>query len=99
MGLISGLLLLPITGPVRGLQFIIEQIQAEADAALLDQGRIQAELANLSLAHDLGEVSDEEYLAREAELLAYLNAVRAHEQAAAESDPAEMDPYDDGDGR
>jgi hypothetical protein len=78
MGLLTGLLLLPVTGPVRGLQFIVEQIKAEADAALLDERRIQAELMRLSLSHDLGEISTDEYQELETLLLEQLNAVRAY---------------------
>jgi len=77
MGLLSGLLLFPVTGPVRGLQFVLEQIRAEADAQLMDERAVQAELMSLDLLYCRGEISDEEYEAREAELLDHLNAIRA----------------------
>lgn len=80
MGLLSGLLLLPITGPVRGLQFVLEQIQAHVDAELLDDGRLQAELMTLSMRHELGEISDAEYEEQEAVLLDELNAIRAYRE-------------------
>ena len=48
MGLISELLLLPVTGPVHGLQFILEQSREEAEAERLD------ELMNLGLRYALG---------------------------------------------
>lgn len=75
MGLISGLLLFPITGPLRGIEFILEQLQQEADYAMADGGSIQAELYEISLRRDLGEISDDEYMEREAELLEQLNAI------------------------
>ena len=80
MGLLSGLLLLPITGPVHGLQFILEQIQAQVDAELLDDGRVQAELMSLSMRHELGEISEAEYDEQEALLLEELNAIRAYKE-------------------
>jgi hypothetical protein len=87
MGLLSGLLLLPVTGPVRGLQFVLEQIKAEVDAEQLDEGRVQAELMELSVRHDLGEISDEECAAHETALLQQLDAIRAYREGRYESDP------------
>jgi hypothetical protein len=96
MGLLSGLLLLPITGPVHGLQFILEQIKAQADAELLDEGRVGAELMTLSLRHDLGEIPDAEYESQETALLEQLNAIRAYKEGLIESD-AYADPSVSGD--
>ncbi len=84
MGLLAKLLLLPVTGPVRGFQFILEQIQAEAEAILQDEGRVQAELIDLSLRHDMGEVADAEYTEQEEALLARLNAIREHREGLLE---------------
>ncbi len=96
MGLLSSLLLLPIAGPVHGLRFVLEQIQARVDAELMDENQVTAELMGLALQHDLGEISDDEYAARETELLERLNAIRAYkaELAASEATP---DPSADGD--
>ena len=102
MGLLSGLLLLPVTGPVRGLQFVLEQIKAQVDAELLDEGRVQAELMTLSLRRDLGEISDAEYESQETALLEQLNAIRAYKEGLVESDPdpsvgaTDLDEYVDG---
>src|SRR4051794_23669651 len=94
MGLLSGLLLLPITGPARGIQFILEQIQAEADALQMDEGRLQTQLVNLSLRRDMGEISEEEYLAQETEILDQLDAIRASGEAETTWDTEQADPYD-----
>ena len=97
MGLISGLLLFPITGPVHGLQFILEQIRNEAEAELFDEGRIQAELLNLNLLRDMGEISDEEYAAQEDALIEHLNMIRAYKDGLLEPfavDEAESDEQD-----
>ena len=80
MGLLSELLLLPVTGPARGLRFIAERVKEQVDAEWDPRQRaeqVQAELIRLSVRRDLGQISEDEYAAREAELLAQLNALRA----------------------
>ena len=96
MGLLSGLLLFPITGPVYGLKFVLEQIQAQVDAQLLDEGQVTADLMTIGLQHDLGEISDEEYAGQEAALLERLNAIRAYKAGLAEAQTL-YDPVEDGD--
>jgi hypothetical protein len=80
MGLLSDVLLLPITGPARGLRFIAERVKEQVDAELDPARRaeqVQAELIRLSVRRDLGQISADEYAAQEAALLAQLNALRA----------------------
>ena len=93
MGLLSELLLLPVTGPVRGLQFIAEQIKAQVDAEQLDESQVEAELTQLSVRHDLGEVSDEEYAEQETVLLKQLDAIRAYKEGLYEADPDLEDDF------
>lgn len=94
MGLLSGLLLFPITGPVYGLKFVLEQIQAQVDAQLLDEGQVTASLMTIGLQHELGEISDEEYAAQEAALLEQLNAIRAYKAGLVDVDTASDPPVD-----
>ncbi|HKC74126.1 MAG TPA: gas vesicle protein GvpG [Chloroflexota bacterium] len=87
MGLLSELLLLPVTGPARGLRFIAERVKEQVDAEWDPRQRaeqVQAELIRLSVRRDLGQISEDEYAAREAELLAQLNALRAELKADTE---------------
>jgi hypothetical protein len=80
MGLLSDVLLLPVMGPVRGLCFIAAQIKEQVDAELDPRRRaepVQAELMRLSVQRDLGQISEDEYAAQEAALLAQLNALWA----------------------
>ena len=87
MGLLSELLLLPVTGPARGLRFIAERVKEQVDAEWDPRQRaeqVQAELIRLSVRRDLGQISEDEYAAREAELLARLNALRAELKADTE---------------
>jgi predicted extracellular nuclease len=96
MGLLSGLLLFPITGPIYGLKFVLEQIQAQVDAQLLDEGQVMASLMTLGLQHEMGEISTEEYASQEADLLEALNAIRAYKTSLIEAEAASY-PADDGD--
>jgi hypothetical protein len=80
MGLLSDVLLLPVTSPVRGLRFIAERVKEQVDA-VRDPARraeqVQAELIRLRVRRDLGQISADQYAAQEAALLAQLNALRA----------------------
>jgi hypothetical protein len=87
MGLLSDVLLLPVTGPARGLRFIAEQVKEQVDAEWDPRRRaeqVQAELMCLSVRRDLGQISADEYAAQEAALLAQLNALWAALQADTE---------------
>jgi len=87
MGLLSDVLLLPVTGPVRGLRFIAAQIKEQVDAELDPRRRaeqVQAELIELSVHRDLGQISEDEYVAQEAALLEQLNALQAELRADTE---------------
>lgn len=78
MGLVSGLLLFPITGPIWGLRLIVEGLRDEAEAALRDEGRAFAELIDLSMRHKAGQLSDAEFAAQDAELLERLSSLREY---------------------
>jgi len=74
---------------MRGLRFIAEQVKEELDAEL-DPGRraqqVQAELVDLSVCRDLGQISEDQYVAQEAALLEQLNALHADPEALRELD-------------
>jgi hypothetical protein len=80
MGLLTDVLLLPITGPARGLRFIAQQVKDQVDAQCDPARRaeqVQAELVRHSVRRDLGQISEDEYAAQEAALLEQLNALQA----------------------
>jgi len=83
VGVLSGLLLLPLMGPAKGLVFVLEKIKEQVDAEQLDESLVADELMALTLRHDLGEVSDTQYLAEETALLERLNAIQAYKAALA----------------
>ncbi len=67
MGLISGLLTLPLA-PVRGVAWVAEQVNDQAEQELYDEGKIMRELAAVELAHDAGEI-DDDTLAQQVDML------------------------------
>jgi hypothetical protein len=68
MGLISGLLTLPLA-PVRGVAWIGEILGEEAARELAAASSPQRALAELEAAHAAGEVSDEDFLVLQDELI------------------------------
>src|SRR5262245_30733541 len=95
MGAISGLLLLPFAAPVWGFRFVLERLRDEADAVLQDEGRAFAELIELSMHHNAGELSDAEYEEQEAELLARLSSIRDHRHDLLYAEETEDETEDD----
>ena len=77
MGLISGILTLPLA-PVRGVAWIADVVAQEADREMAAAASPERALADLEAARATGEISDEEYAEREAELLDA--AIAAHQQ-------------------
>jgi hypothetical protein len=91
MGALAGLLLAPVMGTVSGLRFVVEKLREQADAVLHDEGRAFAELVQLSMRRNTGQLSDEEYAEQEAELLERLSAIRNYRD---ELQQAEQDEYE-----
>ena len=75
MGLISGLLTLPLA-PVRGTMWLASVIQAEAEKEQYDESAIIARLFDLDAARDTGEFSEEEIEQAENALIERLIAMR-----------------------
>jgi hypothetical protein len=76
MGLISGLLTLPLA-PVRGTAWLAERIQEQAEQELYDEDVIRAQLMELEEARQSGEYDEEELAAAEDVLLERLLSARA----------------------
>jgi hypothetical protein len=93
VGAITGLLLFPVMAPVWGFRLLLERLRDEADAVLRDEGRAFAELIDLSMRHNTGQLSDAEYAEQEAELLERLSSIREyrHDLLRAPVDEGEED--------
>ena len=69
MGLISGILLLPLA-PVRGVAWVAEVVAEEADRELAEANSPERALAELEAARATGEIDPDEADALESELIA-----------------------------
>jgi outer membrane protein TolC len=95
MGLLTDLLMLPITGPLKGLAFIAQQVLDAAEAGLVDENQVQAELLTLSMQRDAGQISEEEYEAYETELLDLLDAMRIYRESMMAEEMERLDVWED----
>src|SRR3954462_13563667 len=77
MGLLTNLLFFPVTGPVAGIKWSLGQVQKVVEEELTDDAPVKQALMELQLQLELGDVTDEEYVEREAAFMAQLREVRA----------------------
>ena len=77
MGALATLLGLPVSGPLLGLGWLARRIAEAADLEMADPARIEAAIAALERQLEAGEMTEPEYDAREAELLAELALLKA----------------------
>jgi hypothetical protein len=76
MGLLKHLLFWPVTGPLFLADFSLGRIEGVVRDELTDDTRIKAELMELQLMLELGDIDDAEYAELEAELMLQLREVR-----------------------
>jgi hypothetical protein len=76
MGLLKHLLFWPVTGPLFLLDFSMEKVEGVVKENLTDDSEIKADLLELQLMLELGDIDDEEYVAREAAIMYRLREIR-----------------------
>lgn len=77
MGLLTGLLALPVTGPVRATRWIAEQVLAAAEREYYDEDAIRRQIADAENALAAGDIDDDQYEATVDALLQRLSEARA----------------------
>ena len=77
MGILSKLLLFPVSGPVAGIRWSLGQVQKVVEEELTDDAPVKQELMELQMQLELGDIDDDEYVRREADLMMRLREVRA----------------------
>jgi len=92
MGLFTQLVTLPLA-PVRGIAWVGQRIQEQAESQYYDPSPVQMELARLEQALLDGEIDEETFDEREDELLDRLEEIRAH--TAGTPPPAAGPPPDE----
>ena len=75
MGLISGLLTLPLA-PVRGTVWVAERLLEQAEAEFYDERVIRAQLLEIEAAREAGTIDEEDAARAEDELIERLLASR-----------------------
>lgn len=66
-----------LLAPVKSVIWLTKKINEVVEKELYDEGRIKKELMDLQLRFELNEISEEEYIKQEKELLARLDAAAA----------------------
>jgi len=77
VGLLSKVLLFPVTAPVAGIRWSLGQVQKVVEEELTDDEPVKRELMELQMKLELGYIDDDEYVRREADLMVRLREVRA----------------------
>jgi hypothetical protein len=94
--LLDDILLLPITGPISGFKWIMRTIQKMADEELMNDQPWKERLIELQMRLELGEISEEEYVAEEAVVFQALRDIRARKEELARQYAAERDEEEGG---
>ncbi|MGA2300484.1 MAG: gas vesicle protein GvpG [Candidatus Acidiferrum sp.] len=68
-----------LLAPVKGIMWLAEQVQKEANGQLFDPAAIKARLAEIQELYDSGMISETEFLKAEETLMARLNAAQERE--------------------
>jgi hypothetical protein len=82
------LLTAPISLPMAGMKFVFQQVADLADLELNDEGTVREQLLLLQVQLEEGDIEKDEFVEREAELLARLREIKARKRAEAEQSPA-----------
>jgi hypothetical protein len=77
MGLHTNILFFPVTGPVAGIKWSLGKVQQVVEDEITDDAPVKQELMELQMQLELGDIDDDEYVRREAEIMARLREVRA----------------------
>src|SRR5260370_6467977 len=87
MGLLSKVLFFPITGPVAGIRWSLNKVMQVAEEELTDDTPIKQDLMELQMKLELGDITDEEYVEREAAIMARLRDVRIWRERLGQATP------------
>lgn len=74
------LLGLPISAPVAGIRFCLDQLVEMAEQELTDDTPVREELLLLTLRLEEGEITDDAYAVEEARLMRQLREIRAYKE-------------------
>lgn len=85
MRLLSELLTAPVTGPARALGFVMKGIYEQVKSEYLDEGKVQAELLDLTLRYEHHEITEEQFTAQEELILRHLKEIQEYKLSEADA--------------
>jgi hypothetical protein len=77
MGILKHALFWPVTGPIAGIQWSMNQVIKVVEEELTDDTAVKQDFMALQMKLELGEIDDEQYVVEEANIMARLREVRA----------------------
>jgi hypothetical protein len=80
MGLLDGILLAPILGPIKGLYFVGKKVRDMAIEELMDEDKVRQELRGLYVSLEKGEIDEQEFEDREEELVELLEEIMSYKE-------------------
>ena len=79
----------PFTLPMSGMKFIFQQVADLADQELNDEGAVREQLLLLQVQLEEGDIEEDEFAEREAELLARLREIKERKRVQVDAVPDE----------
>lgn len=67
--------------PIKGVVWLAKQLMEQAERELYDVDKLRGELMELELRLDMGEITEEEYMEAEEEILARLKVAQEYQEA------------------
>jgi hypothetical protein len=77
MGILKHLLFWPVTAPIAGTKWSMNQVIKVVEEELTDDSVVKQDFMALQMKLELGEITDDEYVAEEAAIMARLREVRS----------------------
>ena len=94
--LIDDILLLPITLPVSGFNWVLRQIQTMVDEELLNDQPWKERLIELQMMLEVGDITEEQYTQEEAQVFQALRDIRARKEQIARQAAADRGEESEG---
>lgn len=85
MGLLGKVLFFPVTAPVAGIRWSLNQVMKVVEQELTDDTPIKQELMELQMLLELGDIDDAEYVERERAIMERLREVRGWKERLGQS--------------
>jgi len=73
---------------IGGIRFVLDKVATAVDQEMNDEGRLREELLAAQMRYELGEISDEDFVAFQDDILERLREIRNREREEAGGAPA-----------